>query len=106
MSNRFNYRCPKCGSADDVVIDAYLSVWLDGDRPHLIPTEITANDWYATNRPVATPAITPAPWPIFKRRPRKSFPFTAAAASRRARSNFRLTPPPKSGQAGAGDYPA
>jgi hypothetical protein len=49
MPNPFNYRCPQCGSADEVVIDAYLSVWLDGDRPHLIQTEITAQDWYPTN---------------------------------------------------------
>jgi adenylate cyclase len=32
MPNRFNYRCPQCGSADDVVIGAYVAVWLDGNR--------------------------------------------------------------------------
>jgi predicted nucleic-acid-binding Zn-ribbon protein len=46
--NRFNYRCPKCRSTDDVVIDAYVAVWLDGDRARVID-DISPDSWYSTN---------------------------------------------------------
>jgi len=46
--NPFNYRCPKCGSADDVVIDAYLSIWMSSKGPHLIQTK-TPPTWHSTD---------------------------------------------------------
>ena len=52
MPNRFNYRCPKCGSADDVVIEAYVACWLDGERARVIEQDednITPDRWYSTN---------------------------------------------------------
>jgi hypothetical protein len=31
MGNRFNYRCPKCGSADEIEICAFVSIRLTGN---------------------------------------------------------------------------
>ena len=31
MSNRFNYRCPKCGSPDHIEITSFISVRLTSD---------------------------------------------------------------------------
>ena len=50
MPNRFNYRCPKCGSADDVVIEAYVAVWLDDNRARVIEQDkddIKPDRWYS-----------------------------------------------------------
>jgi hypothetical protein len=48
MPNRFNYRCPKCGSTDDVVIDANVSVWLNSKVPLVIETK-TPPTWHSTD---------------------------------------------------------
>jgi hypothetical protein len=34
MSNRFNYRCPKCGSPDHINILAFVSVTLTSRGAH------------------------------------------------------------------------
>lgn len=48
MANRFDYRCPQCGSTSDVVIDAYLSVWLSRKGPYVIQTD-TPPTWHSTD---------------------------------------------------------
>lgn len=38
MSNRFNYRCPKCGSPDEIEICAFVSVRLTNDGAKIATT--------------------------------------------------------------------
>ena len=47
MANRFNYRCPKCGSPDEIDICAFISVHLTSDGAELAQdlTEITPQSW-------------------------------------------------------------
>lgn len=40
MPNRFNYRCPKCGSPDEIEICAFISVRLTGDGAEIDPDEL------------------------------------------------------------------
>lgn len=49
MPNAFNYRCPQCASTSDVVIDAYLSVWLNRKGPYVIQTD-TPPTWHSTDK--------------------------------------------------------
>jgi hypothetical protein len=35
MANPFNYRCPKCGSADEIKICAFVSIRLTADGPEI-----------------------------------------------------------------------
>jgi hypothetical protein len=51
MGNRFNYRCPQCGSADEIEICAFVNVRLTGSGAQPLDDEgdIDADCWSSEN---------------------------------------------------------
>ena len=49
MSNRFNYRCPNCGSADHIDIAAIVSVRLTSDGTEGDASDCGPDDWSGAN---------------------------------------------------------
>ena len=51
MGNRFNYRCPTCGSADEIEICAFVSVRLTGNGVEIADEvkDIDGSCWSAEN---------------------------------------------------------
>jgi hypothetical protein len=51
MGNRFNYRCPRCGSADQIDICAFVSIRLTADGAAIAEEvqDIDGSCWSADN---------------------------------------------------------
>jgi hypothetical protein len=51
MANPFNYRCPKCGSADEIEICAFISIRLIADGAEIAEEvqDLDASCWSADN---------------------------------------------------------
>ena len=51
MANRFNYRCPKCGSADEIDICAFVSIRLTADGAEIAEEvqNLDGSCWSAKN---------------------------------------------------------
>jgi hypothetical protein len=51
MSNRFNYRCPKCGSPDEIEICAFVSIRLTATGAEIAEEvqDIDGSCWSADN---------------------------------------------------------
>jgi hypothetical protein len=49
MANRFNYRCPKCGSQDHITICAFASVRLTSHGTEGDVSDLGPDDWTSGN---------------------------------------------------------
>jgi hypothetical protein len=84
MSNRFNYRCPKCGSPDQVEICAFVAVPLPGNGAAIAADvkDIDGSCWSSENAAGRDAAVTRAPSRISRPGRRGSFrSMTIAAAA-------------------------
>ena len=49
MPNRYNMRCPHCGSRDEIIIEAFVSVRLTGTGAGITDARVGPENWTGAN---------------------------------------------------------